>query len=176
MMIDLLQMSVKMQSTMDLSRRGGFMSLEHFVLQRGAVMAPPTVKAPREIRGPRRECFRNAALAAHEGEYIYCEGYATTWECSPVPIFHAWLVDLRGRTIDPTWDMGGSEYIGVPFLPGYLRKRLRAQEYYGLIDNPEQKFPVLRAHLREYLHPIVETLKARNVIRSAHETLEQKAS
>lgn len=161
-MTKLIEMSVELCRQNRTTTRHGFYSLEHFVLSRGVYMAPPQWKPERAIKGPRRECFRNAALAAmHSAKYIYCEGYASTHDCYPVPFYHAWLLDQKGNTIDPTWDLDGAEYVGIPILGGYLSRRIHKQETYGLIDRPEDKFQMLGAHPRQYLHPIIEQLKAK---------------
>lgn len=139
---------------------GGYTSLFHFIHKNGRPM--------RRALGPTKEmvmwttpkeCFRNAAMIAlrpKNRRFIYCEGYAM----GIVPTAHAWLIDDAGQTFDPTWSTGGEEYFGIAINRSYLLNVIRASDHYGVIDQPELGFPILKAHVREWRHPVMDKLEA----------------
>jgi len=75
---------------------------------------------------------------------IYCEGFAT----GVIPVHHAWLL-YDNQVIDPTWDHMKEindrkpEYFGIPFKLEYVAKTIRETEYYSVLDNWVQRFPLL---------------------------------
>lgn len=92
--------------------RNGAKCFESYLLQHGrffqefgTVVASMTPKA----------CFDNSRRMAMRSpqKYTYCEGYAT----SVIPMHHAWLIDTKGRVVDPTWGhrIGSAVYFGVTF-------------------------------------------------------------
>jgi hypothetical protein len=90
--------------------------------------------------GEKKECFMNAYLLAERDDtVVYCEGFG----CSLIPTLHAWCVRFDGTVVDPTWD-NASGYIGIPFKLEYVRKTILRRGYYGVIDNYNERFPLLR--------------------------------
>jgi hypothetical protein len=87
-------------------------------------------------RGTPKECYSNAAhLAIWNSRLTYVEGLVHTI----MPIEHAWCIDEDGTVVDPTLDLTGRvgeihAYWGVPFRTDYLKRALRANGVYGLLD------------------------------------------
>lgn len=79
------------------------------------------------IRGRAKQCYKNAAAYASVREDIfYAEGYAID-PALPIPIEHAWLVDLTGQVVDPTWNGDGAHvYFGVAFKHVSLKQIMAA--------------------------------------------------
>lgn len=154
-----LEQHVALLKLTDARMRCGWRSTMEFVLTHGRYWEPRAL--PADIKPMRvRHCFRNAtelALGFHRNEFIYCEGYAA----GIIPTAHAWLVDLEGNVIDPTWCQGGSdliglgkEYFGIAFKAAYVAEALVKQKTYGLIDAWEDDWPLLSAPVDEWMHPI----------------------
>jgi hypothetical protein len=70
---------------------------------------------------------------------FYAEGFAV----GAIPVLHAWNVTKDGVVVDSTWD-NGMEYFGVIFKQSFVFETLLSRERYGIIDNMEQNFPLLR--------------------------------
>jgi hypothetical protein len=89
--------------------------------------------------GPREEpqaCFANAThRAIHDSRLTYVEGYLFIYG---VAIQHAWLADADGFVIDPTIKDNDDDringYFGVPFRTEYVKKAVRANKVYGILD------------------------------------------
>lgn len=125
-------------------RSGGQAPLMYeFVLKHGRTWKP-VPKLQREFRvyrGPIKECFRNAALAALADRCLtYVEGYAA----SIIPIAHAWCVTARGEVVELTWSKAADSYYGVPFRKEFLKRELIRNGSYGLIDQWTNNWPLLR--------------------------------
>lgn len=120
-----------------------YSSLEAFVLAHGRQFKPQSL--PDGIRmGEEKLCYQNAFdLALCNSKYTYCEGFAVP-RCVPMPIAHAWVVDKDGNVIDNTWKDGGVEYFGVPFKTNDVQKTILSKNSYGIIENWQQKFPLLK--------------------------------
>jgi hypothetical protein len=78
----------------------------------------------------------------------YVEGLAY---CGLIPTLHAWCVDADGNVYDPTWRWGTGHYdvehgelLGVPMSLDFVRETVLTRERYGVLDNFEQGYPVLR--------------------------------
>ncbi len=107
----------------------------------------PVVGLPANVNpGKQGQCFKNAwYLSAFLG-YGYVEGYLA---CHGVPLLHAWNVS-GGRVIDCTiawrtdFEVKDYAYFGVEFPPVLVSKTVAARGVYGMIDNPEQGWPLLR--------------------------------
>jgi hypothetical protein len=127
--------------TMLSTLNNGGPTLAGFVLAHGRDM---TVHPDASIAFPRsgkmKECYMNATryCMAHAGT-TYCEGYAL----GVIPMPHAWCIDSAGYVIDPTW-RDGAAYFGVPFKRSYLHATLARRGYYGIIDDFENGFPLVR--------------------------------
>lgn len=124
--------------------RNGYRSLHEFILAHGQSYKPTPLPAE-HVRGPARECFRNAALLALREELIYVEGYAA----GVIPLEHAWCVDKEDKVYEVTWEEPGTSYFGIPFKTSYLMSHLRKAKVYGifgmrstieLIQTPPEKW------------------------------------
>ena len=113
-----------------------FSSIEEFVLKKGQVFKPDKC-----ISGKPKCCFRNASLfAASDRDLIYVEGYILV--CG-FPILHAWVLDKNNKVIETTLEESASEYFGVKFNLEYVLQMSLLRGYYGVIDCPDLKFPLL---------------------------------
>ncbi len=117
-----------------------YKSLYGMVLQEGKWCTP----APRPDDVPKmrdKECFKNAAqLAFENSKYTYVEGFANSG-IIPFPMAHAWCVDDKGRTVDPTWKTPGEAYIGIPFNTDFVRETVVGNGHWGIIpEMPSSKY------------------------------------
>lgn len=129
----------------------GYSCVEDYVRQNGRAWEPQELPAEfQSLRGKAKECFKNAADAVFnfDDRVRYVEGFALA-EGLPLQIHHAWLVDEHDRVLEVTWDKPGTEYFGVEFNHDTLNETALARERYGIIDNPEQGFPLLRGRQEE---------------------------
>jgi hypothetical protein len=86
----------------------------------------PRTSPTRWLRlGGARDCFNNATrYAAVRDDVVYAEGYALEPDL-PIPVHHAWLIDVDGQVIDPTWkETADHVYFGIPFKQQFLRDLL----------------------------------------------------
>ncbi len=97
-------------------------------------------------KGALGECFSNAMhlARANPDELVYCEGHCTTI----IPMLHAFCVEIAtGKVVDPTWDDKPGDfdgwYWGVPFTEGYVCETALRREYYGLIDDWSDGYPLV---------------------------------
>lgn len=119
-----------------------YWGVEDFVLQNGIQFTKFTKKNVK--RGTMKECYRNAYLASlHNKTLVYVEGYAIPANV-PLPLAHAWCVDMEGHIHEVTWPEKGLDYFGVPFDFKYLTKAILKRKMYGIIDNWEYGFPLLK--------------------------------
>lgn len=118
-----------------------------FVERHGQLFTPQEL--PRQYRGGKLAvCFANSYRMAVRHDLTYVEGYAVTRDGHGH--LHAWCVDDEGRVLDRTW-RSGLGYFGIPFQLTYLksvirRRKQRGDEYYGLLDDWEAGFPLIRLH------------------------------
>ena len=157
MVEDYLTKVARMVSGMHTRGINGYSCMDDFVLRNGAPMLRcPRRQWPRYMsQGDPGCCYRNAAvLALADEDLIYCEGYAL----GIIPLMHAWVIDAQGRVIDNTWKRPGTDYYGVAISTEYLRKQILKLETYGLIDRPVENWPLLRAPVKAWKHPIMEKL------------------
>lgn len=120
-----------------------YKSTYEFVLDAGTRHEP--APKPRNVAfGPVRNCFQNAWNLAHRGANLtYAEGYALS-SVAPMPVHHAWCVSRDGQVIDNTWREPGLAYLGVEFNLSFVAQTILRRGYYGVIDNMEMGFPLLR--------------------------------
>lgn len=113
--------------------------MEEYVLAQGRHMGSRHPDSDQVPQGVMKECFKNCYELMHLN-LTYCEGWATT---GILPVLHAWLLDPDGRVIDPTWEVG-LEYFGVEFPAEYVIGTVLARGAYGVIDNYQYRWPLLR--------------------------------
>jgi hypothetical protein len=131
-------------------------TIESFVLEHGREWQ--AAKRPAGLRKRRNQmCFMNATHLMQEDESLtYVEGYAARF----FPTIHAWCVTPDGIVVDLTWpDPQNSHYFGVPFQREFVRATICKREYYGVLDNPQQDWPLIRGVCRpeKFLHHIAAT-------------------
>lgn len=121
--------------------------MEGFVLKYGREFTNITHGQVR--MGKKQRCYQNAFdLANCNKKYMYCEGYAIS--SVGIPLMHAWCIDKDNGVYDPTWD-DGVEYYGVPFRTAYVLAQILRKKTYGVIDDWESGFPLVRGrHKPEY--------------------------
>lgn len=102
------------------------------------------------------QCYRNAfQLASTDPENLtYCEGFAMVPDL--IPLEHAWVVDKKGRVIDPTWS-DGSDYFGVAFDFYWLMDFMAESGHYGVMGmlhtlRKTDCYSALRAGLSQKFH------------------------
>ena len=143
-----LQAMVDCRTLNKMKMPGGwkYSCIEDFILKNGRSFKP--MPLPKKVkRGKMKQCFKNAADLALDSsltpghiELVYVEGYAL----NIIPVHHAWCVDREGNVYDNTWPDGGKEYYGVMFTTSFLADRLLKSKTYGLIDQWELDWPLLR--------------------------------
>jgi hypothetical protein len=117
-----------------------YASMEEYVLANGKAMGDRSPESDKYKKGKMKLCFMNAyQLASSNSKLKYCEGFAT----SIIPTMHAWCIDQHGNVIDVTWK-DGRDYFGVEFPLSFVSKTILARGKYGVIDNMEQRFPLLK--------------------------------
>lgn len=124
----------------------GYSCVQDYVLQNGRAWEPQELPDEfQSLRGKEKECFKNAAdpVFGFDKRVRYVEGFALSGDI-PFEIYHAWLVDEHDRVLEVTWDEPGTEYFGIEFDYDALAEAATGRECYGVIDNPEQRFPLLR--------------------------------
>lgn len=76
-------------------------------------------------------CYRNSIHAKGLMQF-YCEGYAVA--PGLFPLEHAWIEDIDGKAIDPTWGQG-TDYFGVPFKTKFANEFALRTGRYGIFGN-----------------------------------------
>lgn len=119
--------------------------------------------------GVRKQCYGNclkalhAAIGARRDDIHYAEGYAIETTGLPVLIQHAWLIDGKGRVIDPTWnDHANHIYFGVTFETEFVMRMLDKNDWEpGLLVIPS----LMRRHFGN--PALFEAALAKNSVRAA---------
>ena len=95
-------------------------------------------------RGDDHECFLNALeLASDKNELFYVEGFAIYTPTS-LPVHHAWVSTGDGQALDPTWDVPGVAYAGIPFKLAFLLTTvLTAKGIHSILDDFQDNWPIL---------------------------------
>lgn len=132
-----------------------YASIDEFIIKNGRPFDGSISEARiHGRRGKPKQCFYNAwRLMDERDDLIYVEGRAA----GIIPVMHAWCVDREGNVYEPTWRLTGNEvYYGVPFKRRFVLTTAVARGYYGIIDDMEQGFPMLRGDVErnEYLETI----------------------
>jgi hypothetical protein len=115
---------------------------ERALLAYGRRMEIVTETPARIPAGRKRECYGNCVkaliLEGAQDELFYAEGYATDRGGLWPPTQHGWLVDRRGRVIDPTWDDAADHfYYGVVFKTRFVLDMLeKADMEPGILSTP----------------------------------------
>jgi len=133
----------------------GLRSFEGYVLHNG--------KAYTDIhsgvgKGIPRQCFMNAwqMVDILRPALTYVEGYAV--RNGLIPVLHAWTVDVAGTVLDPTWD-DGVAYYGVEFERELVLRTIIARGYYGVIDNMQQGYPLVRKWYDDHAEALLKQPK-----------------
>jgi hypothetical protein len=122
---------------------------EDFHLRNGQFYEPFRQTAYRQRE--HGQCFQNAyaMLVENPKELRYCEGFASS---GVSPVYHCWNLDAEGRVVDVTWAWGDPNekgnpkgYFGVCFPTELVRGYIDTAPHYGMLDDPANKFPLLRA-------------------------------
>jgi len=136
-LIEYLKQYVEFIKGINKNRNKGFYSMEDFVLKKGQLF-----KTTKCIEGEPRQCFCNSySYAIKNRDCIYVEGYILY---NSILIQHAWIVDKDNKGIEVTLEEPAEEYFGVKFNLNYLMHVAFLRGYYGVIDCPDIKFPLLR--------------------------------
>lgn len=111
-------------------------SFEELILDCGREMS--FAPLPQNVEpGLPKGCYYNCLqLLDKHPELIYCEGYALA-EGLVLPVPHAWLINLSGEVIDPTWNTD-SAYIGIPFDTDWLISLFESrnpEDYLSVFEN-----------------------------------------
>lgn len=141
-----LEQMVEIRKNSNLRPMGvSYSCLEDFVLKEGKEFK----YSPRPDSIPKKKdnyCFQNSFEVARKHNLSYVEGFAN----AGIVMLHAWCVDKSGVVVDPTWNKG-SDYFGV-VIPAYLMYALVLNRgKYGILDDWENRWPVLRFGLPELL-------------------------
>ena len=80
-----------------------------------------------------------------------CEGWAVP-DNIPLPIWHAWCINLEGEVLELTWEKPGISYIGIPFQDDWLVETFLNYREYGIGGEAcANGFP---EDTSEWVHPI----------------------
>jgi hypothetical protein len=132
-------------------------TLEGFVLAHG--VGRFGARLPKGMRKLKNKlCYQHAThlMLTDEERFLYCEGYAVRPSLGFATGTHAWVLD-RARdwaVVDNTWaDPAECVYLGVPLSRSYVGDTLTRKRTYGVLDNWEEGFPILKADPAAFLHP-----------------------
>jgi len=122
-----------------------YMCLEELVLKNGREF---TEKIPYwEDLMIKKECFKNAFdVSLKNKDLIYVEGFAQPEGL--ITLLHAWCSTKDGKVIDPTWERG-EFYYGIPFSTECVLETVIKREKYGILDNWEMGFPLLKEGIKK---------------------------
>jgi hypothetical protein len=123
-----------------------------FVLKHGREWNSAVFDLP-SGKGLPRACYHNCQALLfsdmrrrHPVGFVYVEGYACSAAVGfPFVTEHAWLVDVAGNVVDPTWeDPEHSAYFGVPFRGEYVRSVVDTFGACAMIDNFHNRWELVR--------------------------------
>jgi hypothetical protein len=100
---------------------------------------------------PNKQCFKNAYKMAerYPKDLIYVEGMSVY----VVPVEHAWLIDYDGNVVDPTGDIPGTDYLGIPMKLSFVRVAILTRGYYGVFDEVG-KSPIYKTPPPDFLQSV----------------------
>ena len=96
---------------------------------------------------PKKGCFENVTkIVIKNKDLIYVEGFAQPKGL--ITTLHAWCLTKDEKVIDPTWE-NGEFYYGIPFNTEYVLKVILERKKYGILDNWEMDFPLLKKGIKK---------------------------
>ena len=119
----------------------------------------PIERPPMIEQGTLKECFKNAFETATQfHDLIYCEGYADAG--FGVPVLHAWVCheNAPDKAIEVTWPESGESYWGIKFDYEWVRKTILKKETWGVLDQWENGFPLLKGIETDFLYKETESV------------------
>ena len=137
-------------------KRHGFYNLHHFLLERGQdfEFTPLPEGVPYETP---QQCFANSYHCVEDDpeRFVYCEGVGHAFLVTD----HAWVWDREyKRVLDLTWRHDWEHpplaYMGIPLKWEYAERINRERQFYGVLDNWQDKWPILALDPSEYLEPL----------------------
>jgi len=148
---------------MRLTPPGDYRSIYHWLVEHGRWMQlhPRPAQADarrmmarlrRRIQPEEQQCYRNAQMAAIEGEpnVVYCDGMALP--SGLIPVWHAWVL-VDGLVWDPTWELLGDRrpddvaYLGTDLATTIVCEAIVAhQEHSSIVDDWQRRWPLLRGN------------------------------
>ena len=111
-------------------------SISHLLQNHGKFFTP----GGKCRHGKIQQCYMNTFHLAEGSKFIYCEGMAM----GIIPTMHGWCVDADGLVYDPTWKDDCLAYFGVRLRLDYVMKTIFKKQTYGVLDNWESNWPILR--------------------------------
>lgn len=128
-----LQDSAAVMQTVGARTDWKYRGFEQLVLECGTMMQPKPL--PKKVkRGQPRFCYANCKqLALKNRNLTYVEGYAMA-QGVPLPLQHAWLLDTDGYAIDPTWEIPGCCYLGIPLATAWIKSIWDSRKQKGRTD------------------------------------------
>lgn len=117
-----VEFNAKIRPNLDWKYNG----FEELILDCGIEMKYASL--PKNIsRGLPKNCYYNCFEILKDNlDLTYCEGYALDPNLA-LPLIHAWLIDRKGKVIDPTWNDCNAVYLGVPFNTKWFINLLRSR-------------------------------------------------
>lgn len=150
-LIESLELFAKFKSENFKNKDYKYNSVEELVLNLGRRFYPRNFnkKEYPTAKSTMKECFSNAQdLLLKTEDLTYVEGYIYYH----IPILHAWLIDSEGTVIDPTLrDSENYVYFGIPLQKNYVLETTVEKGTYGVIENWEMRYPMLKGNESEYL-------------------------
>ena len=103
----------------------------HFILKHGRLFTSiaPERKFLPWLQRP-HSCYTNCLQLAVIEKLVYVEGNAII-AGTGVDVAHAWCLDTDGRVVDPTWEVPGDAYFGVPDPPDICGATIRGSSSCG---------------------------------------------
>ena len=108
--------------------------LEAWLLANGAESFDHAPRPADVEQGTPQECYRNAfLLAISRDDLTYVEGIVVHGRL-PMPIHHAWTIDLDDNVVDPTIEDDDLTYFGVRVPDEVAAEVIVEAGFYGILD------------------------------------------